>query len=488
MVDARPMVYQEGRFVVGKSWNNYRWGISYLQEYRIMRPIIIIGNGIAGVTAAREIRKRDADVPLLIISGETDYHFSRTALMYIFMGHMDYEDTKPYEDGFWEKNRIGLKRGWVVRVDYDGQRVEMQGGEWLEYAELVLAVGSVPNKFGWPGQDLLGVQGLYSKQDLDQLEVSAKSARHAVIVGGGLIGVEMAEMLVSRGIGVSFLVREGVFWGSVLPKEEADMIEAHIRTHEVDLRMQEELASIHAGDDGRVEYVMTKSGERIDCQIVGLTAGVSPNVDWLRYDGQELEIERGIMVDHYFRTNMAHVWSVGDCAQFREPLPGRRPLEQVWYTGKMQATFLAQNILGGEVKYRPGVWWNSAKFFNIEYQTYGVVLPQPQEDESCFYWRAAGADVSLRIHYRTDSGAVTGVNAFGMRQRHQVWEDWICKGTTVTEVLGNLPAANFDPEFLRQYEPEIMTQWNQENPQQPIVLRQKKGLFSALMKRLNVAQ
>ena len=80
------------------------------------KPIVIIGNGISGVTAAREIRKRDANVPLLIISGETDHHFSRTALMYIFMGHMNYEDTKPYEDHFWEKNRIDLVRDYVTSI------------------------------------------------------------------------------------------------------------------------------------------------------------------------------------------------------------------------------------------------------------------------------------------------------------------------------------------------------------------------------------
>jgi len=187
-----------------------------------MKPIIIIGNGISGVTAAREIRKLDSEVPILIISGETDHHFSRTALMYIFMGHMKYENTKPYEDYFWSKNRIDLLRGWVKSIDHESNQITMENGDKL-------AVGSTPNKFGWPGQDLPGVQGLYSKQDLDNLEESAKTAKRAVITGGGLIGIEMAEMLLTRGIPVSFLVREKVFWGGVLPKEEATMIEKHIR-------------------------------------------------------------------------------------------------------------------------------------------------------------------------------------------------------------------------------------------------------------------
>ncbi|MGJ8657558.1 MAG: NAD(P)/FAD-dependent oxidoreductase [Akkermansiaceae bacterium] len=450
-----------------------------------MKPIIIIGNGIAGVTAAREIRKLDTKVPIIIISGETDHHFSRTALMYIFMGHMNYEDTKPHEDRFWTENKIQLLRGWVTSFDHQAQKITMKDLPDLEYSELVLAVGSVPNKFGWPGQDLPGVQGLYSKQDLDNLEESAKTAKRAVITGGGLIGIEMAEMLLTRGIPVSFLVREKLFWGSVLPKEEAIMIEKHIREHHCDLQMGEELESIHEGENGRVAYVTTKKGDRIDCEIVGLTAGVRPNIQWLSNNDQ-LETDRGIVIDHYFQTNLPHVWSIGDCAQFKDPLPGRRPLEQVWYTGKMHGAHLAQNLVGERKAYEPGIWWNSAKFFDIEYQTYGIVMPQPQEDEETFFWQAPEGYHTIRINYNTDTLAVKGVNVFGMRHRHQVWENWIASEAKIPDVVRDLAAANFDPEFFKQHERSIIETWNKQHPEHQVSLNNniKKGLFSKLLRSL----
>ena len=158
-----------------------------------MEHIVIIGNGISGVTAARHIRKH-SDHKITIISAETDHFFSRTALMYIYMGHMKYEHTKPYEDHFWKKNRIELKRTYVHQIHPEEKEVECTGGERLAYDKLILAVGSKPNKFGWPGQDLDGVQGLYSYQDLEQLEKNApnnKQCKRAVIVGGGLIGIEL---------------------------------------------------------------------------------------------------------------------------------------------------------------------------------------------------------------------------------------------------------------------------------------------------------
>jgi NADH oxidase (H2O2-forming) len=193
--------------------------------YQNMQKIVIIGNGISGVTAARHLRKLGKD-SITIISEETQHFFSRTALMYVYMGHMKFEHTKPYEDGFWAKNRIDLVQDRVEQIDYESKSLSMKSGTPIQYDVLVLALGSKPNKFGWPGQDLDGVQGLYSFQDLELLEKNthkpfaegaAKKVKRAVIVGGGLIGVELAEMLLTRGIEVTFLVREDRFWGNVLP-------------------------------------------------------------------------------------------------------------------------------------------------------------------------------------------------------------------------------------------------------------------------------
>ncbi|MBT8395278.1 MAG: FAD-dependent oxidoreductase, partial [Bacteroidia bacterium] len=175
-----------------------------------MEHIVIIGNGISGVTAARHIRKL-SDKKITIISAESDFFFSRTALMYVYMGHMKFEHTQPYENWFWKKNRINLKSGFVKTIETKSQTLHFKDGDSLQYDKLIIATGSKPNKFGWPGQDLKGVQGLYHKQDLENLEVYApnnKVCKRAIIVGGGLIGIELVEMLNSRNIPVTFLVRE----------------------------------------------------------------------------------------------------------------------------------------------------------------------------------------------------------------------------------------------------------------------------------------
>src|SRR5690606_19420852 len=114
-----------------------------------------------------------SDKKITIISSETEHFFSRTALMYVYMGHMKFEHLKPYEDWFWKKNRIELHQGFVETIDVTSKKLHFKEGSTMTYDKLVIATGSKPNKFGWKGQDLNGVQGLYSKQDLDNLEIYA---------------------------------------------------------------------------------------------------------------------------------------------------------------------------------------------------------------------------------------------------------------------------------------------------------------------------
>jgi NAD(P)H-nitrite reductase large subunit len=438
--------------------------------------IAILGNGISGITAARFLRKL-TDHQITVISAETDHFFSRTALMYVYMGHMRYEDIKPYEDWFWEKNRIGLKRGYVEQIDFEQKQLHFRKGDQLGYDKLILALGSTPNKFGWPGQDLRGVRGLYSYQDLEYMEAHSEGLKRAVIVGGGLIGIEMAEMFHSRHIPVTFLVRESAYWNAVLPREESEMVTRHIREHGIDLRLSTELKEIVDDGEGRACAVITGAGERIDCGYVGLTAGVHPSISWLKETA--LETDKGILVDDYLQTNLPDVYAIGDCAQIRNPKPGRRPIEAVWYTGRMMGETVAHTIGGQAVEYDPGIWFNSAKFMDIEYQVYGDVSGRMPDHYASVYWEHADGRKSIRIVYDQNTEEVVGFNLMGVRYRHEVCEQWLSQKASVEAVLQHLGLANFDPEFYQQFEREVVAQYNQQTGRH-LKLRQKRGLSRAL--------
>jgi NADPH-dependent 2,4-dienoyl-CoA reductase/sulfur reductase-like enzyme len=438
-----------------------------------MAKIVIIGNGVAGTNAARYIRKL-SDNQIVMISDETLKPFSRTALMYVFMGHVKQESTELYEDWFWGKNRIERIQARVTNIDADTKTLSLNDGKSIAYDKLIIATGSKSNKFGWKGQDLKGVHGLYHLQDMEAMERHSVGLKRAVIVGGGLIGIEMAEMFLSRNIAVTFLVREKSFWDNVLPAEESAMINRHILEHHIDLRLENELDEIIGDENGVAKAVRTKTGEIIACGFVGLTVGVSPNNP--KGEGTtSIEFGRGVLVDDYLTTSNPDVYAIGDCAELRNPQVGRRSIEAIWYTGRMMGQTVAHTICGNPTKYIPRLWFNSAKFLDIEYQVYGEVLAKNPEGIQSLYWEHPKGKKAIRINCELASKKVKGFNLMGIRYRHEVCEKWILEGATIEEVLQNLSLANFDPEFFDEYEKELVNQYNQLT-NSSLVLKSKRNL------------
>jgi NADPH-dependent 2,4-dienoyl-CoA reductase/sulfur reductase-like enzyme len=441
-----------------------------------MEHIAIIGNGISGITAARHIRKL-SNKKITIISSETDYFFSRTALMYVYMGHMKFKHTQPYEDWFWDKNNIALKKGFVKQIDTSQKTLIFSDDEQLTFDKLIIATGSKPNKFGWPGQDLKGVVSLYHKQDLDAIEAHAPNntaCKRAVIVGGGLIGIELAEMFHSRHIPVTFLVRENSYWSSILPSGESEMINNEIRKNGIDLRLESNLKQINSNADGSVRsIVITETEEEIECDIVGLTAGVSPNISFL--EGSSIETNRGVLVDRNLQTNIKDIYAIGDCAEQRVAVEGRRPIEAVWYTGRIMGETVAQTICRKETLYNPGHWFNSAKFFDIEYQTYGWVNSEQHKKpyESHFHWIHQDQNKCLTIAFDRTTQKFLGINTFGIRMRHDIFNRWLDQNQSVDYVLEHLENAHFDPEFYKTYYNEVIEKYNTEN-NRSLQLKKKK--------------
>ncbi|EIM76063.1 FAD-dependent pyridine nucleotide-disulfide oxidoreductase [Nitritalea halalkaliphila LW7] len=426
------------------------------------KHLVIIGNGIAGVTCARHVRRYDPDIRITLISEESAHFYSRTALMYIYMGHMTYAHTKPYEDSFWPKNRLELLQARVESVHPKEKVLRLKGQESpFSYDILVIASGSRPRMLPVPGSEGPGVQGLYHLQDLERLEAMSPYLKQAVLIGGGLIGVEWAEMLLSRGVQVHFLVREKHFWNTVLDAREGQLLDRHLREHGVQLHLETEASEILRDATGQVSAVRTSKGELLPAQLAGISIGVTPNIDFL--EGSGIVCGRGVRVDALNRTSEADIYAIGDCAEFQEaPAPGRKTLEQVWYTGRMQGEALAHTLCHPEdpSPYKPGPWFNSAKFFDIEYQTYGDVPAELRAGEQDLYWEHPEGKIALRLLFSQEASSdavprFLGVNSFGWRLRHAYFDQALRAGYPITRVLEELESASFDAEFSPRHAPKV---------------------------------
>lgn len=166
--------------------------------------IVIIGIGISGASVAKSLREHST-AHITMVSSEHVSFFSRPALMYVFMGKLRFKDILPLPADFWNKNGIKIIQGHVKSVNTQEHQVLLENGEMLDYDKLVLALGSRPKSLGLGEFSLSGVQGFYSLQDLQVLQEKTDKISHAAIIGGGLIGVELAEMFTFRGIPFSFL-------------------------------------------------------------------------------------------------------------------------------------------------------------------------------------------------------------------------------------------------------------------------------------------
>ncbi|HJS59490.1 MAG TPA: NAD(P)/FAD-dependent oxidoreductase [Vicinamibacteria bacterium] len=418
---------------------------------------VILGNGVAGIEAALALRRRDAEARISLVSDEHDHFFSRPALMYVLCGQLRLQDTEPYDRGLYERMGFERVRGRVQRLDTAARLLHLEAGPSLGYDKLLIAAGSRGRRAPWPGAEGPGLHYFVTLRDLEGLDRHARQGDHAVVIGGGLIGVEVAEILHDRGLRVTFVIRENWYFPLALDSRESRLVAEHMGEAGIDVRLGANVDEILRHPDGRVRGVRVGGGE-VPCDLVASAIGVVPNTDFLRTSGLSLSKGGAVEVDDTLRTGSLDVWAAGDCANVTWADGSRRP-EQLWYTARDQGRAAALSMLGDEVRYRRGTWYNSAKFFDIEWTTAGwvpVLLDwdntpiDPGPGVRSWFQRVPGRFESQRIVLKDER--VVGFNMLGSRWNHEPLLEWIHERRGLDYVLKRLHEAQFDEEFSRRFE------------------------------------
>lgn len=414
------------------------------------KHFVILGNGVAGTEAAFTIRKRlrPKEAKITLISDESPYFFSRTALMYAYMNRMKRHELEPFERKVYDRQKIERKLDRVIGLNGESKQLTLKSGEVLSYDKLLLAVGAAPRMGPFPGAEAVkeGLVHFVSIQDLDRCEALTYSTTEATVVGGGLIGVELAECFHHHKIKVHFLIREPYFWPAALGSEEGELITAHIAAHGIDITHNEELTQIETDASGRVSAIETSKGRRFPSQMLGICIGVVPQVSWLQETDAALEINQGILVDQSLRTSIPDVFAAGDCAEIKKE-DGSTFHETIWYTARDQGRLAARSMLGDPVSYEAPTFYNSSKFFEIEYTTVGQVKDLPAGGGSLFR-KHPKKDITQRILFSPDR-EVLGFSMLGSRWDHRLLIQWIEERRSLDYVRDHLRQAQFDHEFGR---------------------------------------
>jgi len=329
-----------------------------------MKKYLIIGNGVAGTTAAENIRKRDDAGAIVILTEEDLPFYYRVRLPEYISGDVREEDLIVRKPSWYEERNIGLKTGVRV-VDADpGKKVVITGdNQREEYDALLLAAGS--HSFIPPiaGADKKGVFSLRSMQDARDSAEWAKGVQEVVLIGGGLLGLEAGNAV--RKLGKSVMVVE--FFPRLLPRQldvdGAKRLQGIMEGMGFSFRLGAKTQEI-AGD-GQVQEVLLEGGERLPAEMVIISAGVRPNLDLA--DALGVAHDKGIQVDERMRTNQEGIYAAGDVAEFQGMPYG------IWTAAMEQGKIAGDNMAGGDMRYKGTVMANTLKVVGIDLASAGNI-------------------------------------------------------------------------------------------------------------------
>ena len=300
------------------------------------RKYVIVGTGAAGLAAAETIHECDPDGEILVFGDDPYGFYSRPGVAYLLTGELSERQLSLRQGGCF--HRVEAK----VTAVLPGSHVVVAGGKEYQYDKLLLATGSVAAALTIPGADLKGVVKLDNLDDARNMIKTARTSRTAVVVGGGIIALEMGEGFLSRGLKTHYLLRSNRYWPNVLDKTESEIVESRLKVRGVQLHHQAELARI-VGEKDRVAAIETKSGERIECQLIGVAVGVQPRIELAKAAG--LRTDKGIMTDEFLRTGIEDVFAAGDAAQVLDPVSGKTLMDTLWGTALAQGRTAGRNMV-----------------------------------------------------------------------------------------------------------------------------------------------
>jgi nitrite reductase (NADH) large subunit len=308
-------------------------------------PIVVIGNGMAGLRLLQDLREAEGGattesrVPVVAIGAEPMEAYNRVLLSSLLSGESEYKDIALVNRRWYDEQDIELQIGVrVLEVDRKRKRLRLSTGQKMPYSKLVLAAGSEPIRLKMPGSDLQGVKTFRDLADVRDLKALAKTGKRAVVIGGGLLGLEAAHGLALLGMNVTVIHLMDRLMERQLDPSASYFLLREFRRRDIDVLLNTETERLLG--KVRVEGIEFRDGSHIDCDVVVMAVGIRPNVALAKSAG--LATERGIVVDDTLRSSDPDIYAIGECAEHRGQVYGLvAPLYE-------QAKVCARDILGLE--------------------------------------------------------------------------------------------------------------------------------------------
>lgn len=330
--------------------------------------VVIVGNGVAGITAARTLRERDRDVKIVVFSEERYHYYPRPKLIEFLAGEVEQDSLPFYPEGWYKERAIEVHLGCRVEsIDVGRRFVRLADGAQIEYDRLLLANGSRPNL---PPVEGVGQEGVFTLRTLDdalRIKSYARPGARALVVGGGLLGLESARALKGLGLDVAVLQLGGRLLPAQLDAEGAEMLKKQIEAHGIEIVLNASTSAISG--NGRANGVRLEDGRSLAASLVLISAGIKSNIELAGSAG--LTVNKGVITDERLATSAENVYAIGDVAEVGSRVYGIIP------AAVDQAKVAVDSIMGSVGEgYHGTVPSNTLQVVGIDLTSVGLVNPE----------------------------------------------------------------------------------------------------------------
>lgn len=399
---------------------------------------LIVGNGIAGVTAAETLRTEAPEATIGVISDDAHPVYFRPALKDFLAGRIVEDKLWARPAQYYQSQRIHFLSGRVARIDTNQHVALLQGGGQIKYEKLLLASGASSARLSCPGCDLPGVTTLRSVEDYQAVLERLPEVRRVVVCGSGTLALETVETLRHRGLAVSHLLRKRLLWSDVLDATASDLVlQEEIRAG-VDVRLETEITEIQASR-GAVSAVMTSTGERIACDLVLVAIGIEPQIEYVR--GSGIVCKRGVLVNQQMQTNIPTIYAAGDVVETALTGTQRYRLVGQWYPAIQQARAAAYSMLGildTTQPFHTEAFYNATFLYGLPFASMGLTNVKG--------YRELIADPKPRSYRKVllCDGVPVGMLALGDRKHTLAFKRAIDHQVNLDSVAADLLKEDFD--------------------------------------------
>jgi len=310
---------------------------------------VIIGDGIAGSSAAETVREADPDAAITVITEEGEALYNRILIKEFAKGKLPAAPVSIHDPDWYAERDIDLQLNTVVTgVDTDGHVVRTHEGDDHEYDKLLIAAGGTPTQLPVDNSDADGIHHFWTFEDARDIKESASEAEKGVVVGAGLLGIDLAAICGAQGVDAHYLMRGNAWWRYALSEEGAEIIHDALREKGVTPVFESGVDHFETDDDGHVTAAVDPNGERFEADFAGVAIGLNFNTEFIR--DTDIELDNGIVVDEHMQTNVEDVYAAGDITQFHDVILGERAQNGAWGSAKEQGSIAGQNMAAAAEK------------------------------------------------------------------------------------------------------------------------------------------